>query len=147
MSLPTLTSSTPIQLQFTSGQISVPLEDQDRFVAAAHRAVSASDHSVSGEQSSKFFFDRFLSPIRQWCESHRDRVESCYVPFKLSNDFVKVFVVRRQETFDLVLSDAISKLDGQLIDDGWRCDVLQVGHGPREKLSHRFDVDSSFHVF
>ena len=48
MSFPTLTASTPIQLQFTSGQINVPLEDQDRFVAAAHRAVSASEECGFG---------------------------------------------------------------------------------------------------
>ena len=147
MSLPTLAASAPIQLQFSSGQINVPLEDQDRFVAAAHRAVSASENAVSGGQSSKLFAEKFLSPIRDWCQSHSDRVEKCYVPFELSNNFIKVFVVRRKLTFDLALSDAITDLEGQLIRGGWPCDVLQVGPGTREKLRQRFDVDSSFQVF
>ncbi len=147
MSFPTLTVSTPIQLHFASGQISVPLEDQDRFVAAAQRAVSASENAVSGGQSSKLFAENFLAPIREWCQSHGDRVEKCYVPFELTNGFVKVFVVRRQLTFDFVLSDAITDVEGKLIRDGWSCDVLQVGPGDREKLSQRFDVDNSLQVF
>ena len=146
MSFPTLTASTSIQLHFASGQISVPLEDQDRFVAAAQRAVSASEHAVSGGQSSKLFADNFLTPIREWCQSHSDRVEGCTC-LELTNGFIKVFVVRRQLTFDFVLSDAIADLDGKLIRDGWASDVLQVGPGDRERLSHRFDVDSSLQVF
>ncbi len=146
MSLPTLTASTSIQLHFASGQISVPLEDQDRFVAAAQRAVSASEHAVSGGQSSKLFAEKFLAPVREWCQLHSDRVEGCYVPFELTNGFIKVFVVRRQLTFDFVLSDAIADLDGRLIRDGWASDVLQIGPGDRERLSQRFDVDSSLQV-
>jgi hypothetical protein len=147
MSLPTLAANTPIHLQFSSGQINVPLEEQDRFVAAARRAVSASEIADSEGQSSKLFAEKFLGPIREWCQSHSDRVEKCYVPFELSNKFVKVFVVRRQPKFDFTLSDAITDLDGKLIRDGWSSDVLQVGPGTREKLSQRFDVDNSFQVF
>ena len=68
------------------------------------------------------------------------------MPFELTNGFIKVFVVRRQLTFDFVLSDAIADLDGRLIRDGWASDVLQIGPGDRERLSQRFDVDSSLQV-
>ena len=127
MSLPTLAASTPIQLQFASGQISVPIEDQDRFVVASQRAVSVSEHSAFAGQSSKLFADKFLAPIREWCLSLGDRVGQCYVPFELTNNFITVFMVRRALKFDFVLSEAIADLDGKLIRDGWPCEVLQLG--------------------
>ena len=147
MSIPTLVSDRPIRLQFALGRIDVSPEDEGRFASVSHMAVTASHLEANGIPSSTVFGEKFLVPLREWCQSHVDRVEHCYMPLELTNDFIKVFVVRRALKFDFALSDALSDLDCKLVDEGWPCEVLQIGPGSTEELRGYFAPEDSIQVF
>ncbi|MEI8374881.1 MAG: hypothetical protein WCJ35_18820 [Planctomycetota bacterium] len=137
----------PIQLSYNAGRVVVTPEDQDRFVLASQLAVAACQSAVANEKIAKMFGDEFLCPLHKWCLEHKTHVSQCYVPWERYGNCIKVFVVIRSKKFDFVLNDAISELEGQFIDAGWLCDILQITSGTPEELQAFFDPDNSLQVY
>jgi hypothetical protein len=147
MPVPTLASTSPINLEFSAGQVHVAREDHDRFAAIVQGALALSDVGESNGQGAKLFADKFLGPLRAWCELLAGHVQQCYVPLVPVGRVMKVYVVRRSPKFDFALSDAIAELESQLMSAGWTCDVLQTGPASPKELQQYFDSENSLRVY
>jgi hypothetical protein len=147
MSAPTLASTSPINLEFSSGQLQVAEEDRVRVAAVAQHALAVSAIGDLNGLGVQFFMDKFLAPLRDWCESYDDRVQQCYVPVTPVGRAMKIYVVRRAAKFDFELNDAIAVLEAQLLFSGWSCDILQIGPTPHEQLQQYFDPEDALRVY
>jgi hypothetical protein len=143
----TTTTKGPIHLRYDGGQVVVTPEDHDRFVLASREATVACRNQLAIERFIDDFKGVVLAKLAAWCEEHCDRVSACYVPFPISGNCIKVFVVAKAAKFDFVLNDSIAELETELAESRWPCDVLQIATGGVEQLHVFFDPEQSIQVF
>lgn len=136
------TEGQPIQLGWDGPKVAVAPGDHDRFVKEVQRAVLVGQNGLAIERFWQQFTDEFLPAIHHWCEEHKDRVAACFVPFP--KDHVKVFVVRRSQTYDFTLSDDLSDLEMDLFEKQWPSEILQI---PRGYLESYFDPGASIQIY
>jgi hypothetical protein len=141
------TSKGPIQLHYTGGQVVVTPEDQDRFVLGVSQAITACQNEVAGRRFLEQFKNQLLHELCKWCVKHGDRVQSCYLPFPIGGECIKVFVVTKSPIFDFVLSDAIAQLEIDLDGQNWPCDILQIAAETPEEFLAFFDPQYSLQVY
>lgn len=130
----------------SSGHVTVEPQDEDRFVISAQKAVEACQQHHRGEQVIKVFKQKFLQPLRVWCEEHASKVRGCYVP-PLPGDYLEVYVLGETRKYDFDLGRELAKLELQLFDMGWRVNVVQIPDCPNESLQTHFNPDGAIEVY
>ncbi|VTT98945.1 Marine sediment metagenome DNA, contig: S01H1_S18100 OS=marine sediment metagenome GN=S01H1_50976 PE=4 SV=1 [Gemmataceae bacterium] len=136
-----------ILLNYSSaGDVTVEPQDEDRFVISAQKAVEACQQHQRGEHAIKAFKQKFLKPLRSWCESHASKVRACYVP-PPAGGFLEVYVLGRTRKYDFDLGREVSKFELKLSDGGWRVSVMQIPECPDESLRTHFNPDGAIEVY
>jgi hypothetical protein len=130
----------------SSGHVTVEPQDEDRFVISAQKAVEACQQHHRGEQVIKVFKQKFLQPLRVWCEEHASKVRACYVP-PAPAGYLEVYVLGETQKYDFDLGRAVAKLELQLSDVGWRVNVMQIPDCPSESLRTHFNPDGAIEVY
>ena len=142
------TKQDPIRLHSGAGDVLVTPENEDRFVMAARRAVSACQSASVCDRFAKQFREEVFDRLLGWCREHGDRVRQCYLPSTDHGDCIKIFVVTKNQRFDFcALSDLVVDLEMEFLQAGWPCDIIQIPAGPPKELRAFFDPDKSFELF
>lgn len=148
---PGIKSMTPIAkrdvilLNYSAGHVTVEPQDEDRFVISAKKAVDACQEHYRGEQIIKRFKQRFLQPLREWCEAHASKVRGCYVPPPVGH--LEVYFLGMTPKYDFDLGRELAKLELQLSDMGWRVNVMQIPDCPNDSLHSHFNPDGAIEVY
>jgi hypothetical protein len=142
----TATKRDVILLNYSAGHVTVEPQDEDRFVISAQKAVEACQERHHSEQVIKVFKQKFLRPLRDWCESHASKVRACYVP-PSPTQHLEVYVLGETEKYDFDLGRVVAKLELQLYDTGWRVNVTQIPECPHESLRTHFNPDGAIEVY
>jgi hypothetical protein len=129
-----------------SGHVTVEPKDEDRFVISAQKAVDACQQHQRTEQAIKLFKQKFLAPLRQWCDRHASKVLACYVPPPLAGH-LEVFVIGRTQKYDFDLGREAAKLELALFDAGWRVSVMLIPDCPPDSLRAHFNSDGAIEVY
>jgi hypothetical protein len=74
------------------------------------------------------FMDEFVAPVREWCRTHADRLNSCWIT--TDGQGPVVFVTGKEAGYDYSLGDPLAALEVDLYRRGWRCSVLQLPADP-----------------
>lgn len=136
-----------VQLHHKGGQVVVTPEDESRFVLASPQAVLACQQSEFKKNYAARFREELLSPLRHWCEQHKDFVHACHISGNALGNCYKVFVISQSQQFDFELSDMIADLETEFEKSDWPCDILQIAPGSPEELRTFFDPQESLQVF
>jgi hypothetical protein len=135
-----------ILLHYSAGHVTVEPQDEDRFVISAQKAVEACQQQHRHEQSIKVFKQRFLQPLRVWCEDHASKIQGCYVPPPEAGH-LEVYVLGATPRYDFDLGRELAKLELHLVDAGWRVHVMQIPECPGESLRTHFNPDGAIAVY
>lgn len=134
-----------ILLNYSAGHVTVEPQDEDRFVISAKKAVEACQQRHRDEQVIKVFKQKFLQPLRDWCEAHASKIQGCYVP--PPTDHLEVFVVGTSTKYDFDFGRELSKLELDLYDSGWRVNVMRIPKCDDENLRSYFNPDGAMAVY
>jgi hypothetical protein len=142
---PTAKKLDVIHLKYAAGKVTVETRDEDRFVMSARKAVEACLQHRQNEEIIKTFKQNFLRPLREWCESHRSKIQACYVP--PPEGHLEVYLVGSTSRYDFDLGRELAKLELQLFDAGWRVNVMQVPACEEDSLRTYFNPDGAIQVY
>jgi len=133
----------PVYLRFDDGKVFVAPEDYNIFMIEARRAIEALRSAVEVDGWVKSFFDEYVPYLHEWCQKREDLVEACYFAFSSGQ---KVFIVTKGG-YNVQLGEEISKLELDLANMEWSCDVLQIPDGDDEELQTFFNPDRAVQIY
>jgi hypothetical protein len=135
----------PAKLSFADGEVMVTPQDRDIFFISAKRATEACRDALHNDQTFKRFESEILLPLHLWCDSHADRVQSCYLPIPTGS--IRAFVITNSPKYDFELGEGLATLELSLARAGWRVSVTQIPDAEGDSLGTFFSSEGALEVY